>query len=256
MAEQINKLYRRKNLQVVVTAFPEGADANSKHAIQALFQNHAEAFYGIRNGFSIENGVFKHPESAIVFEYSEKDKKTYTTFFEYWAKTFVSGKEHSLCYGVPRIGADLLFIEVDNGVLIDAWFEQNAIPISITAIDQRRDRDEQLDSHVPLEVYMKGFSARNEAVRALAQQWLYAQSVTLKAAEAQQEKPDVGPSDTATTAEVASSSGGLAVVADVAVAEANTGVPMENDAHVNADVAPRDKYQSTKDYLDSCSPGQ
>lgn len=173
--QTVDSFYRRSNLKVAVVGFPHGMPAESKTALRAIFEVHTLRITGIAT--APLNRADRSEREQVTFTLFEKANKAFSLFIEHWATTYVDGKEHSLNYGVPATGIDLLFTETnaEGTEVVDAWFVQNAIPHYMSEIEHSLDKMDGQDlDEVSLEIVLKGFPARNAKVSLLATTWLKA----------------------------------------------------------------------------------
>lgn len=166
---------RKRTWMSFVISFPKDFVNKEKHACASLFNSSDRViFEPISPAYDFENSMTIEPQE-LRFSIKDTLRRDAYTFLKHLHNKAMSGGIHSIGYGYPSIGVDILCIELatenNQSVIVDAFLIKNAVPNYVRNINEEK-----------LEVQMLGFFSSNDAVMTLADNFIKAQVA------AQQEK--------------------------------------------------------------------
>jgi hypothetical protein len=164
-----------ENLRVLVTGFPSQMEQKMQQALLNVFYVFSTSVNGIVFGNTLEerNSVIVTAQPKIEPEFIIRDVAGRAVGFliDHWIREFILGRVHSLSFGVPRIGVDLIIYEVDDlgENVVDSWLIQNAIPVDVKTHSVVSEVEgKPAKSEVVHSLKLRGFVARNAAVHEIA----------------------------------------------------------------------------------------
>lgn len=179
MSEKITLTRIKKRVWMsFVMGFPESFGMPEKQACSSLFDASDRVRFGpISPGYDFEyhDTNLKREMNFTIEDTFRRDGYMFLKFLHEHAN---KNGPHAIGFGYPRIGVDILFIELSqdlNGPAItDAYLMQNMIPVEVS---QSQNEDTILD------VTVSGFFASNQKVMVLADNYIKAHIAAQKQKE-------------------------------------------------------------------------
>ncbi len=150
-----------------ITNMPEHFDQPHKDALNKMFSTGIEKIRSLGHYLNVEQNRIDCYNPIIYLKTDEYNQEQLRSFAEVLFRKYVANKPRALTYGTPRVGPDLLFIEVivqDSLMTMShAWLYQNC---TFRNFDYNNSSTNEIYAGAMLSVH--GDAVQNDAVTYLA----------------------------------------------------------------------------------------
>lgn len=160
-----------------VINFPEVFSNDEKRIAASLFQSNSRNMFEEINITELDQQNVAGQLIQVKYDIIDDKAKNVWIFLKHFYHKTVQGQIHSIGFGYPKIGVDILFMEIlqeaEETIILNAYLLQNAVPMTV-----ERNKENSI-----IKVTLKGFYAANQEINTLAAKYLQAQAAAQKAEE-------------------------------------------------------------------------